>query len=260
MPSTRKKRADDEKKRASVEVDDDDVVVKRDEEEEDEEEDEEEEEEEEEDEEEEEEEEEADEDEDKQEQTAAAGDRKRSARSEDTSKSPPKRQKVSWTAKEDDALLKAVVEERKKRETSGEEEEEEDWDEIAKSCAGKSPVQCLKRYMKLNRDGGNPSGEAAVVEKEARKPKKAKKESDPSKWTAEESELLKKLVEEYKDSKFFSRCNNDAFLGETELTPSVFLFLFFFVCCSCGFIVGYFCKQLHRDGTTLRLTLRAKQQ
>ena len=107
-----------------------------------------------------------------------------------------------------------------------EEWDEEDWDEIAKSIPNKTPVQCLKRYMSLNKKGqekGTPesvppvpvvaaapppplpaSGDDALDSPEMLPPpaKKPRKDPDPSsKWTSEEIELLKKLVEQYKDSK-----------------------------------------------------------
>lgn len=128
-----------------------------------------------------------------------------------------KKSKAVWTAAEDDALLKAVVEDQQDREAEGDGEEEEDWDEIAEAVPEKSPVQCLKRYMVLNRKQDSaPSADTSsppTVEKEeeeeeeepgspaAKKPKRARKETDSSaKWTHDEVELLKKLVEQYKDS------------------------------------------------------------
>ena len=78
-------------------------------------------------------------------------------KSEDTKKS-----KAVWTAAEDDALLKAVLEDQQDREAEGDGDEEEDWDEIAKSVTGKTPVQCLKRYLVLNqKQSGAPSSDAA---------------------------------------------------------------------------------------------------
>lgn len=125
-----------------------------------------------------------------------------------------KKSKSSWTAAEDDALLKAVLEDQQDREAEGDGEEEEDWDEIAKSVTGKTPVQCLKRYMVLNRKQGGKSIERAsssADEKDedpeshvAKKPKRVKvkePEASSGKWTHDEMELLKKLVEQYKDSK-----------------------------------------------------------
>ena len=68
-------------------------------------------------------------------------------------KSSDKKLKKEWTATEDDALLQAVYEDRQDREAEGNGDDEEDWDEIAKLLPHKTPVQCLKRYMMLNKKG-----------------------------------------------------------------------------------------------------------
>lgn len=126
----------------------------------------------------------------------------------------PKKSKAVWSASEDEALLKAVIEDQQDREAEGDGEEDEDWDEIAKSVQGKTPVQCLKRYIALNRkQEASPIGTATspAPEKEeeeespvSKKAKRSKKEAEPSstKWSPDEIELLKKLVEQYKDSTF----------------------------------------------------------
>jgi hypothetical protein len=124
-----------------------------------------------------------------------------------------KKSRAVWSAAEDDALLKAVLEDQQDREAEGDGDEDEDWDDISKSVPGKSPVQCLKRYMSLNKKGqaGAPTEPTSPVEAEkeedttespdAKKPKRGKKEADSSaKWSASEIELLKKLVDQYKDS------------------------------------------------------------
>eukprot|EP00428_Durinskia_dybowskii_P012173 CAMPEP_0170223088 /NCGR_PEP_ID=MMETSP0116_2-20130129/11241_1 /TAXON_ID=400756 /ORGANISM="Durinskia baltica, Strain CSIRO CS-38" /LENGTH=410 /DNA_ID=CAMNT_0010473785 /DNA_START=247 /DNA_END=1475 /DNA_ORIENTATION=+ len=133
-----------------------------------------------------------------------------------------KKSKVAWTDEEDDALLKAVLEDKQNREAEGDPEEEEDWDEIAKAVPGKTPVQCLKRYMTNFKE---PESNEAVPEQatksedkdeesesddevsdedddeESPKSKKVKKESENAPgWNHDEVELLKKLVEQYKDS------------------------------------------------------------
>lgn len=147
-------------------------------------------------------------------------------------RSEDKKSKVSWSASEDDALLKAILEDKQDREAeAGEAEDEEDWDEIAKSIAGKTPVQCLKRYMVINSrksgesssksdaaesntnadaeedkktasgqtDGGD--GEEDADDDEEKEPKRARKEGDVSlRWPQDDLDLLKKLVENYKDS------------------------------------------------------------
>jgi hypothetical protein len=117
-----------------------------------------------------------------------------------------------WTAVEDSYLLKAVVEEQNSRKDSG--DDEEDWDVIADAIPGKTPVQCLKRHMILNTQEGQAQVVAAREEASESERKKVKPETataiateedidnDPedSKWSTEEQELLKKLVEQYKDT------------------------------------------------------------
>lgn len=135
-----------------------------------------------------------------------------------------KKAKTAWSASEDDALLKAVLEDQQDRDAGG--DDEEDWDDIAKSVPGKTPVQCLKRYIALNKKQGNSSSSAATTSTVAspaaskqggeddededddaspasKKLKASKKDAEGSgKWTQDEIELLKKLVEQYKDSKY----------------------------------------------------------
>lgn len=135
-----------------------------------------------------------------------------------------KKSKVAWTDEEDDALLKAVLEDKQNREAEGDTEEEEDWDEIAKAVPGKTPVQCLKRYMtnfkepesseagpeqatktEEKEDASESDDDASDEDddEESPKAKKVKKESENAPgWNHDEVELLKKLVEQYKDSKF----------------------------------------------------------
>jgi Myb-like DNA-binding domain len=155
---------------------------------------------------------------------------------------PSSKKKSAWTAVEDDILLKAVVEDQQDRDADGNGDDEEDWDEIARAVPNKTPVQCLKRYMSLIRKGGakgssepvipvpkaeaatapSPtpaptpesasaaeaaaaSGDDAVDSSEMLTPlaKKPRKDADSSgRWTTEEIDLLKKLVEQYKDSKW----------------------------------------------------------
>ena len=121
-----------------------------------------------------------------------------------------KKSKNAWSAAEDDALLKAVLEDQQDREAEGDGDEEEDWDEIANAIEGKTPVQCLKRYLILNRKQESSPGATSPEspkDNEADSPvekkgKRQKKDSDSSSkaWTPDEIELLKKLVEQYKDS------------------------------------------------------------
>ena len=72
------------------------------------------------------------------------------------------KEKKPWTAEEDEILMIALLAERKKREAEkgdsddedthedndSEDDGEEDWDEIAKNVPGRTPVQCLRRYIK----------------------------------------------------------------------------------------------------------------
>ena len=139
-------------------------------------------------------------------------------KSEDSKKSKP-----SWTEEEDEALWKAVQEDQSARDADA--EEEEDWDEIAKAVPGKTPVQCLKRYMIVSSKKASAAKASSTTSKEedddydgektddedededsdgqsSKKRKGSPKEGEGSgKWTHEEIELLKKLVEAYKDSK-----------------------------------------------------------
>eukprot|EP00559_Dactyliosolen_fragilissimus_P000594 CAMPEP_0184865704 /NCGR_PEP_ID=MMETSP0580-20130426/18807_1 /TAXON_ID=1118495 /ORGANISM="Dactyliosolen fragilissimus" /LENGTH=554 /DNA_ID=CAMNT_0027364999 /DNA_START=116 /DNA_END=1780 /DNA_ORIENTATION=- len=66
-----------------------------------------------------------------------------------------KKEKKSWTPSEDEALMLAVIKDNKRREieadesdTDQSEDDNEDWDEIAKAVPGRTPVQCLRRYMR----------------------------------------------------------------------------------------------------------------
>ena len=158
-------------------------------------------------------------------------------------RSDEKKSKVSWSATEDDALLKAVLEDKQDREAEGgDAEDEEDWDEIAKSITSKTPVQCLKRYMVINRRKAGrsssvnktepatelttnadseeetkiPSREEGKVDfpeddevedEEEKEPKRARKEGDTAmRWPQDDLDLLKKLVENYKDCKLTISC------------------------------------------------------
>ena len=117
-----------------------------------------------------------------------------------------KKSKVTWTSEEDETLLKAVSEDQQNRSS----EDEEDWDEIAKALPDKSPVHCLKRYMVLSekKDSENGSVEAPEEETESPSPanKKAKTQATVEEqatvhWSNDEVALLRKLVEQYNDSK-----------------------------------------------------------
>lgn len=143
-----------------------------------------------------------------------------------------KKVKATWTGAEDDTLLKAVLEDHQKRESEGNGDDEEDWDEIAQHLPNKTPVQCLKRYMLLNKKGTKkriPEAEKARSREDASDnselnpspPKKRKAEvlgpataaaaasvDSGGQWTIDEIELLRKVVEQYKDSKYPNSCVN----------------------------------------------------
>jgi hypothetical protein len=136
-------------------------------------------------------------------------DKKRKASDEMPEEKSPKKARLLWTAKEDDDLLKAVVADRKKRgaDEDAEEDDEDDWDEIAKVVPGKTPVQSLRRYMRLNDAGVEVSGGAAddsEADSKGSGKKKPRKEPDLVSWSGEEIELLRKLVEAYSDCKYTS--------------------------------------------------------
>jgi hypothetical protein len=109
----------------------------------------------------------------------------------------------TWSAIEDGYLLKAVLEDQQSRKESG--DDEEDWDVIADAIPGKTPVQCLKRYMILNTQERQDAVVAAAKDEGSENEgnelnTEGSKDSDDSNWTTEEQDLLKKLVEQYKDT------------------------------------------------------------
>ena len=155
--------------------------------------------------------------------------------------SDERKSRVSWSAADDDALLKAVLDDKRDREAEGgDAEDEEDWDEIAKNIPSKTPVQCLKRYMVINRkNDGNSSAQSKTTpststeistnenpevdkkiesqeqgkveeldpddeeeDEEEKDSKRPRKEGETnSLWPQDDLDLLKKLVENYKDCK-----------------------------------------------------------
>jgi hypothetical protein len=108
----------------------------------------------------------------------------------------------TWSAVEDDYLLKAVFEDQHGRKDLG--DDEEDWDVIAEAIPGKTPVQCLKRYMILStqeRQAVDVAAKDQTSENEGNELNTGgSKGSDESNWTTEEHDLLNKLVEQYKDT------------------------------------------------------------
>lgn len=164
-------------------------------------------------------------------------------RSEDTKK------KAVWTDEDDEALVNAVIKDQKDRAAQEDAEDDEDWDEIAKSVPGKTPVQCLKRYLALDTkkkqatepaaapppagtqmsssfasasastaDDSKHSPSLKTEAKHSEKTSEVEEGDDESGekaskvprietidgspfWPHDETDLLKKLVEQYKDSK-----------------------------------------------------------
>jgi Myb-like DNA-binding domain len=135
------------------------------------------------------------------------------------------KQKSTWSPSDDEALLKAVKDDHTK-ESDGGDDEEEDWDEISKSIPGKSAVQCLKRYILIS---SNKSPQAKVPKAkvaslraerssnhsssvseddeendEVEAPNKRLKHDDVDtggvEWEPEELELMRKLVEQFRDA------------------------------------------------------------
>jgi len=71
---------------------------------------------------------------------------------------PSKGKRREWTAKVDESLILGLFEDKKRRGTESdddsnecddeENEDEENWNEIVKSILDRTPVQCLRRYMR----------------------------------------------------------------------------------------------------------------
>lgn len=168
-----------------------------------------------------------------------------------------KKQRRVWEAKEDETLMLAVLKDKQRldleadesdedEDEDSDESDEEDWDEIAKAVPGRTPVQCLQRYMRhLNRsarekidsldhtlesadnsllaqkaaaavttdftesgdgdisckrplDGSTVTPSDQVDLPLSKKQKRDKTKVGPAtKWTADETNLLRKLVEQY---------------------------------------------------------------
>jgi hypothetical protein len=147
--------------------------------------------------------------------------------------------KIVWTTAEDDLLFRAVELDKQQRGEAS--DDDEDWDTIARSVPGKTPVQCLKRYLVLNRDSSFEAAAAAEEgedeEQDSKHPAKPEKRTgqkrqndddgkEPSSaasgretkkvrtskaavststavvnWSHDEIRLLMKLVDQYKDCK-----------------------------------------------------------
>lgn len=151
--------------------------------------------------------------------SAASSDRKRSADATDDSTTGSKRRRTPWTAAEDEILLKAVAKERESAHVDDEDDfEDEDWDIIAQSLPGKSAVHCFKRFTKLARGKKldrsasissslgthSQSHDADEMDDEGSTKESAANEDSANDgagdWSEDEINLLKRLVETYKDT------------------------------------------------------------
>ena len=125
-----------------------------------------------------------------------------SKRQSDDEESPNKKRKANWTPAEDQLLLRAVKDEHKVRtaisenqqgdDGDGDDEDDEDWDHISQAIPGRSAVQCLKRYMQIKDSEEKDDDEGSTSEKA--------EEYVGSNWLEEDCELLKKLVDQYRNT------------------------------------------------------------
>ncbi len=145
---------------------------------------------------------------------------------------------VSWTDNQDELLLLAVMDSKKvpteRDEGDNEEKEAEegeddwdfiDWDSIAVSVPDKTPVQCLKRYLKLKKthDAKAPQENPSVTvdsSSSSSQPQKRKltistvqqseeitvfppkKKKEPTRWSEDELALLQTLTEQHTSREF----------------------------------------------------------
>ncbi len=148
-----------------------------------------------------------------------------------------KKQKTTlWTEDKDGLLLCAVALEKRARQSSG--DDEEDWDYIAALVPNASAVQCLKRYMVLQKEDQLTSTTSlkppAGAEGQTKTSELAADESAvaavPDDWPPEDVGLLAKLVEQYRDAaprwndialNFFNRSAYDCLAKWQEVTQTV---------------------------------------
>lgn len=127
-----------------------------------------------------------------------------------------------WSSIDDEALRNAVAAEHLKHRDDSEhdhdDDEDEDWETIALAVPGKTAVQCLKRYMTISREdddeekniptiGKKRSRDSASVRSEDisennENDSQQQQDIDPGSipWENDELELLRRLVEQYRDS------------------------------------------------------------
>lgn len=147
---------------------------------------------------------------------------------------------VSWSAKQDESLINAVLDVLElptERDEGGSDEEKEaeggeddwdfiDWDSIAVSVSGKTPVQCLKRYLKLkkthnvakaphatpsiNVDSSSSSSQpykrkltiSTIQQSEEITLSPPKKKKESVKWSEDELSMLQTLTEQHSSCEF----------------------------------------------------------
>uniref|UniRef100_A0A7S4R1F3 Uncharacterized protein n=1 Tax=Ditylum brightwellii TaxID=49249 RepID=A0A7S4R1F3_9STRA len=137
-----------------------------------------------------------------------------------------KKSKSQWTAVEDEILMLAVLADKKRREEEideddeDEEEEEEDWDEIAKAVPGRTPVQCLRRYMRhLNQKGGGSVDDTKTKAWTSEEEKKLRElRSQDTEWVDTVKEIPGRTVAEAKEhwAKIGSSSDLDLKLSKDE--------------------------------------------
>lgn len=130
-----------------------------------------------------------------------------------------KRRKPGWTPAEDEILLQAAAKERAQLQDE-DDFEDEDWDIIAQSLPGKSAVQCFKRFSKIGKKLSRSTSVSSSLgtqsqdgeedmddEEESNSSPKGNGSKNPSPvsdgagdWTEDEVNLLKRLIETYKDT------------------------------------------------------------
>ncbi|GKY98550.1 hypothetical protein MPSEU_000811800 [Mayamaea pseudoterrestris] len=126
----------------------------------------------------------------------------------DSPQTSNKKRKADWTPAEDELLLQVVEADRQRRTANSEnqqadehdddaDDDEEDWDHIANNIAGRSAVQCLKRYMQIK---GSARGEASEKDDEEEGSASERESYAGAPWSTGDCELLKKLVEQYRNS------------------------------------------------------------
>lgn len=125
-----------------------------------------------------------------------------------------------WSSIDDEALRNAVAVEHLKHRDDSEHDhdEDEDWETIALAVPGKTAVQCLKRYMTISREDDDEEKNIPTIGKKRSRDSASVRSEDISEnnendsqqlqdidpgsipWENDELELLRRLVEQYRDS------------------------------------------------------------